>query len=773
MKDRDVEEDTKLTPEEYLQLMDSVGYNIEGRTQPGLWGAYSSLFQDIRQIGRSNQEYFVKQFEQDDPYIVAKRIQANRLIEEAWSCFTKRDSEAGWRKEVEYRAFESFDSESVCRRCFKRLSKAKFEARPVDPDAAEELRRRRLRRRLCTCTALQRAGIDNSDRKENVRIFTREIDKNVFHEDITPQMRKRLGRQRPDRVIGLYPTRTFKRLLPSLKKNYSPYKKKDVVYPFIVVEAKAAENNGNASFGSMLRQTAFVVRTCMRLQQNMQAETGREHQCLVWDFLILGEEWRLYAAVPEGDGVRLFDLWHGSMLHEDGAFQLLLIIDYLCDWACDVYRQNILACLAGGRARLKGMRLSPSGTEVSSSQRSDRDMSNLRGISLPLRSSTAPDFGPTATVGDLFAAEVGNSPTHALPDCAVSLMSTTNTVDAHQWRNWEEADPHQYPWATLATIRHSNVVKYSNLQLTLPAGKKELEMCLDAIFPEMRAEEAAGRLLRTMCDDTMTIKTCWNSGTRRMGEETEPDIPVRAFVYAQCALNPESWHVTRRLLLILCCERALQHLAAIAHVALPARVVDDSVDSNVSCHQVLQAVDNLKLCTGGPSAGLAIFRRQLFLRATVNTCGHEELEWVHLSHPPTNGPTTWELGSILPNFSKKQEVMAPILTPYIQAESALQIIPTFHKMTNLAKKEVDIFRFKSPGILIKKPTTWPGKTPEFCLLVTEQNIHFDDKVRLGDMIEEAKRVDEVFGVVKQSAKYGSRDMAFFSQWAKSMKEGAQ
>jgi hypothetical protein len=72
-----------------------------------------------------------------------------------------------------------------------------------------------------------------------------------------------------------------------------------------VIEAKTAESSG-ASFGSILRQTAFVVRTCLRLQQNLHEDTGIPHQCIVWSFANIGEEWRLSAAVPNGTKVVSF-----------------------------------------------------------------------------------------------------------------------------------------------------------------------------------------------------------------------------------------------------------------------------------------------------------------------------------------------------------------------------------------------------------------------------------------------------------------------------------
>jgi hypothetical protein len=115
---------------------------------------------------------------------------------------------------------------------------------------------------------------------------------------------KRLKRRRPDRVIGLGVTPTLRQYLPPLRAKYCPFKRAraNVIYPFIVIEAKTAESGG-ASFGSILRQTAFVVRTCLRLQQNLEKDSGVPHQCIVWSFAIMGEEWRLYAAVPNGSKV--------------------------------------------------------------------------------------------------------------------------------------------------------------------------------------------------------------------------------------------------------------------------------------------------------------------------------------------------------------------------------------------------------------------------------------------------------------------------------------
>lgn len=130
----------------------------------------------------------------------------------------------------------------------------------------------------------------------------RKLDDYADHEDIQEDLKGRLPRRRPDRVIGLGRTQTVRQYLRNMQSSYSPFKSLDVVYPFIVIEAKTAKASG-ANWGSIRQQTAFVVRTCLRLQQKLVAETGGSHQSLVWSFANIGEDWRLYAAIPQGTGV--------------------------------------------------------------------------------------------------------------------------------------------------------------------------------------------------------------------------------------------------------------------------------------------------------------------------------------------------------------------------------------------------------------------------------------------------------------------------------------
>ena len=72
----------------------------------------------------------------------------------------------------------------------------------------------------------------------------------------------------------------------------------DVMFPFLVLEAKAEKFNGG--FSTALTQSAFAIRALLNLQLNLKKAAGKdsqwEHGPLVWFFTNCGEQWRVNAA---------------------------------------------------------------------------------------------------------------------------------------------------------------------------------------------------------------------------------------------------------------------------------------------------------------------------------------------------------------------------------------------------------------------------------------------------------------------------------------------
>jgi hypothetical protein len=146
-----------------------------------------------------------------------------------------------------------------------------------------------------------------------------------------------------------------------------------LLFPFLVLEAKSEK--GEDGFGSIEMQTALSIRTLVKLQADLQLAAGEQSTSLgvplVWFFATKGEHWRVSAAYTTNreqapqyvrvlssdvsalltDLQHVIDLWSGHITGKDDALRLVLIIDYIFDWARDLYRPTVFRYLKTLAAR--------------------------------------------------------------------------------------------------------------------------------------------------------------------------------------------------------------------------------------------------------------------------------------------------------------------------------------------------------------------------------------------------------------------------------------
>lgn len=102
--------------------------------------------------------------------------------------------------------------------------------------------------------------------------------------------------QEPDRVVGLLDTKAFNH--PAIAQKglrQSPFSDGRVLYPFLIVEAKSEK--GSTGFQSIETQTAFPIRTLLKLQHDLSTATGSDLKPLVWFLANQGDQWRVYGSV--------------------------------------------------------------------------------------------------------------------------------------------------------------------------------------------------------------------------------------------------------------------------------------------------------------------------------------------------------------------------------------------------------------------------------------------------------------------------------------------
>ncbi|KAI0553686.1 hypothetical protein F4679DRAFT_530152 [Xylaria curta] len=297
------------------------------------------------------------------PWKGEAKIRARKLTDKVKDCLSR--NEATWRFACEPLVFSRLNSEVACKTCRQRVWRSEVEAKlDGDNNAASNLRQRQENRDRCRCPRSSRPD-DENERVGLNKLFIDRADDTVIHP--LRLARKLPQEQKPDRIYGLRQTRNFEDLLLAdlgdgrfledrlHKQPHSATEGEAMLFPFLVVEAKA----GNASddWSSIRLQTAFPIYTYLNAQQSIKKATARKSRWatgpLVWFFMSRGEDWRLSLAYQEQSAAsrlsshsrtstKIIQVWAGCITNRDDALQLFLIVDYLSDWARDIYRPAIL-----------------------------------------------------------------------------------------------------------------------------------------------------------------------------------------------------------------------------------------------------------------------------------------------------------------------------------------------------------------------------------------------------------------------------------------------
>jgi hypothetical protein len=194
-----------------------------------------------------------------------------------------------------------------------------------------------------------------------------------------------IKRRRPDRILGFRETGNFSRRLEkynlmagqseneaglktiweTVESTVLNHKGNSLLFPFLLIEAKS--RNG-ASFEDCNRQSALPILKMLKIQEDLQRKSQITLEYggpLVWYIAYRGEDWHLsgcYISDKSGgpsyasptsivvcDFANLYQeivtLWTGKLNDVESALQLLLIIDYIFDWARDIYKPSLVSQL--------------------------------------------------------------------------------------------------------------------------------------------------------------------------------------------------------------------------------------------------------------------------------------------------------------------------------------------------------------------------------------------------------------------------------------------
>ncbi|CAI4214491.1 unnamed protein product [Parascedosporium putredinis] len=308
----------------------------------------ATTFEHIRRLGKTEFDRYKEAIAPDlrnNPWKEQVPRRACRVASLANACRSARKNEASWRLAVESEVMARFAVEVSCKTCRGRLWRSEQEVLPSCDNEEERegtLKQRQRNRKPCAC----RSDLARDDAQEqgiNPLFDDRADEAIVYYPEVQAILGKR--KHRPDRIYGLRRTKRFERIL------YREDKRKPTANGKCIGDnLRTTPFHPDGEPILIDAQTAFAIRELLLVQDELRQaaddDVDWDAAPLAWFISYRGEQWRVSAAyikwVNKQRTYRVVRLWHGEIDTQDGAIQLLLIIDYICDWARDKYREAII-----------------------------------------------------------------------------------------------------------------------------------------------------------------------------------------------------------------------------------------------------------------------------------------------------------------------------------------------------------------------------------------------------------------------------------------------
>ncbi|KAH8700712.1 hypothetical protein BGW36DRAFT_447513 [Talaromyces proteolyticus] len=344
------------------ELAKEYGICFDGPVDPSRWPeTHRRLFEDVQKLGDQKHGTYRESITVDSiekPWRAQTTRRAERLVGLSDKYYDAGPNERSWRSNIEPEVFHRFSVEVTCPECTSRLWESEIRAalNSLEP-FADSLEQRRERRKACECPD-QLNGYESGINM----IFSDRAEAAIKHDPPLKIKKPKKNEQEselPDRVYGLRKTEKFSLLMnsaavrdPSRRLRdmieMSPFaeEREPLLFPFLILEAKSSKQGDTAA---VEMQTAFCIRRILKLQHDLKEATGSE-SCwktgpLLWFFASYGERWKVSSCFVKRENGDIkwcvIDLWSGDIRGKDGAIQLLLIVDYIFDWARDIYRSSI------------------------------------------------------------------------------------------------------------------------------------------------------------------------------------------------------------------------------------------------------------------------------------------------------------------------------------------------------------------------------------------------------------------------------------------------
>ncbi|KAE8443596.1 hypothetical protein EG329_001529 [Mollisiaceae sp. DMI_Dod_QoI] len=505
----------------------------------------------------------------------ATKLRAKQLSDTARRLLKEKPSELTWRLEIEKLVYARFSLRTECKACSGpgrsgRSWRSEIEAvAEVNGPISDDLKARRRSRVPCKCVDVVYSGLNNifSNRADQVFSYDSHV-MNSLQEGQNGKGSRILPERRPDRVYGLCQTTNFEdrlggtaqRILESASRDAAsvlqttaesgneellvqdflqatPFHQRGepLLFPFLILEAKSEEGKGHRNCGV---QTSLPIWGLLKSQERLSELSCPLEELggpFVWYISYLGDSWRVsgcHVTITKAKkNYNIRDLWNGRISSPDGALQLLLIVDYIFDWARDIYRPSILCCLETMNEDFDTRMSFAADTDINSTRRTCR----LDTWTEAETSADSEEFETSASDNSLL----------------------------DPWKTHDLFDAHSVVDNNSRVFRHSSIIKtsFQCLYLTRDNMMSFINCLGDSCSKYKRIARTALQALR---DGPMTVsqRTLSNiehewTGTIRETHHTAPESKMLCAIVHASSISSKTWELSRNLFCLAVDEGAL------------------------------------------------------------------------------------------------------------------------------------------------------------------------------------------------------------------------
>ena len=444
-------------------------------------------------------------------------------------------------------------------------------------------------------------------------------------------------------------------------------------------------------------------------------------------------------------------------------------MDFICDWARDIYFVDILNCLSIGDQNSGDLDMQetiPFYTNVPSQP--ELPDSDTRSPSIPTPRANGLEAPPFIDL-NLDALRDDTEMEDIFPVAEDDTSSDSSNPDEDVDEGPNPGDPNEDPnvspfsidengeqpllrfssrgndskhWTKHATIRHSDLVLFSFRHVAVPEDRETLRAWLN---PSKDTSGAAQKnmLLSCLIQETNAVTITMNgvlqlenkwTGTNHE-TSSEHGVPVLAWIWFQSYFRTRDWQVVRELNCLTVSMPAYNELVAIA--GIPWSPVSDHWTAHRQCPCLTTDAESLRSLCGKESAISAVSNLVLRLQSFKMEDDEAHLRWER--EPNNEDPRAvaeshhlWEVVSSRgrlhlsrPGF-RSSELLEELLPGKVVPPSLGRVfgIDILSRASRICKEG---------ATLLMKPSSWPASCPTYCLLILNDT-DFEDEPHLGRML---------------------------------------